>query len=334
MPPVVIAGAVAGAATIGGAYLSSKAQSKAAKKAAQASQQNNNANNALARENRDFGFSVLDPFRQSGLQAQSVLGGLLYGNPQQPVLAPQQPAPMVPAVADESAWARGAAEAMLGVTGPRRSGIAAQYADDPERQLAYLQSVAHPDERRAYSQYVANNPRPGPMQPATPTQPALQPQGTVTAQPSAWDTFRNSTNYQFRFDEGMKALNHGLAFKSLGDSGAAVKESMKYGQNFASNELGNYINLLLGQQNVGMGAASAMVGVGQNTTNAVMANNTANANNQANAALVQGNATGNMWNGIASGVGQVVGALGSSYGRSTPPTYPQSYTGAWGAGGI
>lgn len=329
MPPAVAAAGIMGAATIGGAVMSSKAAKKSASKAAQVSQQNTNANNALARENRDFAFGVLEPYRQVGLPATNVLSGMLYGAPQQPALAapstayPGFPyAASAPGVAPElqtqarfnagmahdPVWAEGALKAMgLGSRGDPVATLNAHLNGQLEGELpGYV--------RQRYEAYAAQTPQAG-------VTPALAPAGTVTttAPQSAWDTFRNSTNYQFRFDEGMKALNQGLAFHGLGDSGAAVKEATKYGQNFASNELNNYINLLLGQQNVGMGAASAMVGVGQNTTNAIMANNTNNATDQANAALMKSNATAGMWNGIANGVGIAAGALGSSYGSSALP---------------
>lgn len=329
MPPAVAAAGIVGAATVGSAVMGASASKKAAKKASKVSQQNTQANNALAREKRDFAFGVLDPYRQSGLRASSALSEMLLGPAPAattPALGAATPtAPGAAAVPTEE-WANGALNAMgLGSRGNSSATLRAHLE-------GRLEGAISPQMRQAYESYRASNPQA--------TTPALQPatppaSGTVTTRArTAWDQFRDSTNYQFRFNEGMDALNQNLAFQGLGDSGAAVKEALKYGQNFASNELGNYMQLLSQQQQMGMGAASAMVGVGQNATGQIISNNNQAAGDAANASLLRGQATAGMWNGIAQGVGTAVGALGSSYGRSPAQPYPMSYSGAWGAGGV
>jgi hypothetical protein len=133
--------------------------------------------------------------------------------------------------------------------------------------------------------------------------------GTVTSALSPWDQFRNSTNYQFRYDQGLKATEGAYATKGALDSGAAEKAKITFGQNFASNELSNYMNLLAGQQNVGLSAGNAIMGVSTSAANAIAGQNTNAGNVAANAALVGGQASANMWGTVGQTAGQLGGAL-------------------------
>lgn len=126
------------------------------------------------------------------------------------------------------------------------------------------------------------------------------------AQQNAFDTFRNSTGYQFRFGEGMNALNSGYAGAGILQSGDAMRAAQEYGQNFASNEFGNYFNALANQQGIGLSGASALAGVGTNYAGMVTDANNQNAANQANALLYRGqNSFGNtlgMLGGVLTGL--------------------------------
>lgn len=70
-----------------------------------------------------------------------------------------------------------------------------------------------------------------------------------------YSAFMDSPDYKFAFDEGMRAVNAGLAARGLSNSGRAMKELTRYGQGAASQQLGNYVNRL-----------AAMAGVGQTAT--------------------------------------------------------------------
>ncbi len=161
--------------------------------------------------------------------------------------------------------------------------------------------------------------------PGTPGTPAAggttPPAGTVTtpapSAQSAWDAFRNSTNYTWRLGQGENALASNYAAHGAFDSGAEKKALLEYGQNFASNELSNYMNLLASQQAAGLTAAGAVMGVGTNYAGNVAAQNTSAANAAANAALASGNANAGMWGAIGNGLGNVGGAL-FQYGMGAP----------------
>lgn len=142
----------------------------------------------------------------------------------------------------------------------------------------------------------------------------------------AFDAFRNSTNYGFTFDQGMNALNQGLAGQGALHSGAAQKAAIKYGQNTAGNALGGYIGLLQGQQNLGFGGAQALAGVANNYGNNVSQNNQNAADATANAALLKGQATGQF-------IGTAANALGnfsSSFGGNKTPAQGGFPPGMWG----
>lgn len=123
----------------------------------------------------------------------------------------------------------------------------------------------------------------------------------------AFDTFKNSTNYQWRLNQGLNAVNSGWAGAGALQSGAAMQAISDYGQNTASNELMNYMGLLGNQQGVGLSGASALAGVGQNFANSVSANNNNAGTAQANALLAGGAAQANAWQSGGNALGQIAG---------------------------
>ncbi len=54
--------------------------------------------------------------------------------------------------------------------------------------------------------------------------------------------FQADPGYDFRFKEGLKALNNSMAAKGLGVSGAGIKGAQQYGQGLASQEYQNAFN--------------------------------------------------------------------------------------------
>lgn len=273
--PIAAIGAVA---SIGGAILGSSAQKKAANTAAQAASDNTAANNALARDIYGQNKATLAPFVNTGTSASNAINALLG----------------------------------LGGSAP----VAANNNTQSNR-LALMSGndlSVPPSLRYGYNflenQYVPQND----TLMATNGTPigATQPSGGQNSTyQNAFDNYRNSTGYQFRVGEGMRALDNSYASRGIGQSGAAAKAALQYGQNIASGEFGNYLNALMAQQGVGLSAAGAQAGVSTNFVNQTTANNNAAASAAANAAIAKGNATSNMWGGIAGGLGNL---FGSSFG--------------------
>lgn len=141
-------------------------------------------------------------------------------------------------------------------------------------------------------------------QPATTQQPA----NDLQAAQQGFGDWRNNTGYQFRFNEGIRAIDAGAPVRN---SGATLKAREQYGQNIGSQEFYNYMGALGGQQQVGVGAANALSGVQTS-----YANNAANiaqqqGQNIANSAVARANNTNSMIGGITSSFNNALGAYGA-----------------------
>jgi hypothetical protein len=337
--------AILGAAAIAGgaSAMAAHSQKSAINKATNAATANQSENNALAREFYGKNLAVLDPFRDQGLRAGATLSELLGLSPAGSAATYGQavtPAPTAgggfpgtgggatvtpqgsgfPSMAMRLLGGRDAASGFSLGDIDRMGGSASPFGTPGIGGGTYTEDGVVYDKitKEPLFQVPAGMAAPGGV-----TSPA------PTAR-SAWDTFRDSTNYQFRLGEGERALNQGWAAKGALQSGAAAKALLRYGQDYASNELGNYMNLLGGQQNMGLNAARAVAGVGGDLVQNVTANNNAATGAVANGALARGSATAGMWGDIGSSLGRAVGALGgSSFGAARNP-----YGIANGGGGI
>lgn len=76
----------------------------------------------------------------------------------------------------------------------------------------------------------------------------------------AWDTYRNSTNYQFQLDQGLQGVEYANAPSF--NSSATAKALNNYAQGVAGNALQGYEGLLTGQQSLGAQSAAALGGIG------------------------------------------------------------------------
>ena len=302
MPPLAVAGVTA-AATIGGAYLSSKSQKKAAKKAADTSLAVAGQNNAL--QERIYGQNTanLSPFMARGNEAGNAINALLgiSGTGQAPAAPITQ--------------ASGLGGAMTPIDQPPP-------ADYPGFPYAAHMSLA--GERDAGGFDMGQMPMQRPAM-AMSSPPPMQGDATVqgarvapvsdpnAAYQNAFQNYLNSTGYQFQVDQGNRAITQNRAAAGALNSGATLKALQTYGQNTATGFFKDYLGLLANQQGVGLTGANALAGVGTNYANAVGANNDAAGSAAANAHLARGNANANMWGNIAGAVGTAANALGSSY---------------------
>jgi hypothetical protein len=94
--------------------------------------------------------------------------------------------------------------------------------------------------------------------------------------------FTTDPGYQFRLDQGMRALNASAAAKGMGQAGANIKGALDYGQNLGSQEYQNAFNryqinrtnqiaplqsLYAGGQAAAAGSAAQAQALGQNLGN-------------------------------------------------------------------
>lgn len=281
--------AILGAAGISavGSALGSKSQTKAAKDVANTTAADNAANRQFLEGIYNKNVGYLSPWMQSGQTANNAFMELL-GFPAQPAPSafaamPQQMGMPV------NGYNGGSAFSPIQI-GDNYGGFTANNA----------MGVRNLERLRAQQ----------PQNPFTPTMNAPPVPGAVTAQPSArsaFDTYRNSTGYDFRFGEGTRALQS--AFSRNLESGAAVKSALRFGQGIASDEFARYMQLLGDQSRLGLSGASALAGVGQNFGNTVVAGNQAATSAAANARLYAGQSNANMWQGLGSSFGNALGYL-------------------------
>lgn len=278
-----------------GAFASAKSANKASKRAAETSQANTDANVALARDIYGQNKQVLSPFVDRGNAAGNQINALLG-------LGGSAPAPQTQQVQPN---------ALAQFQGGRPAGFGYGLGDgfigpgsfiggggfNPAALGDMASGGIMPSET-----YGATLPSAGGAV-SSAAQTGQSPQEAANA---AFDTFRNSTGYQFRLGEGLDAVNSAYAGIGGLQSGAAMRGITEYGQNFASNEFGNYMNALGAQQAVGAGSASSLAGVGQNFAGTVIGQNNFNAANQMNAQLSRGgnNALGNLAGVIGGGLFQ------------------------------
>lgn len=159
--------------------------------------------------------------------------------------------------------------------------------------------------------------------------------GGQTSQEAAragFDQYRNSTGYDFRQSEGNKSIAAALGRGNMLESGAAVKSAARFNQNIASDEFSRYMDMLQGQQRVGLTGASAQAGVGQGYANSVSANNNNAANAAGNASIATGNAVNQALGGVTSAIGYGAG-LQSSYGGGGTYRPPADLAALYNRGG-
>lgn len=124
--------------------------------------------------------------------------------------------------------------------------------------------------------------------------------------------FQKDPGYDFRMQEGMKAIERSAAARGGLNSGATLKSISRYGQDFASNEYSNAYNRFNSDRDRRWNRLSSLAGIGQ-TANSQVAQAGQNYANQANSNLIGiGNAqaaagvsTGNSWANTTRQIGNI-----------------------------
>jgi hypothetical protein len=90
----------------------------------------------------------------------------------------------------------------------------------------------------------------------------IPPPGATTALPVDYSAFEQSPGYQFRMDQGIKAIERSAASKGLLQSGGTAKALQDYGQGTASQTFNDYMNQLAGAAGVGQTATTTTAVLG------------------------------------------------------------------------
>ncbi len=307
--------AILGSAAIGavGSAVASGSNSKAIERSTDAQTQSNTQSLALQRDIYGQNRETLSPFVNRGNAAGDQINALLGLGGQQSA-QPAQTTQVQPNVLSQFSGNAGLPYGIGdGFIGGASSISPANYGARGFNPAAYRDATGNQSD---------SLPRSNALSSIFPTLPAAQ-SGPLAAQSnvaqtgqtpqqaaeSAFDTFRNSSGYQFRLGEGLDATNSNWFGAGLGQSGAALKALTEYGQNFASNEFSNYMGQLSQQQGTGLQAAGAQAGVGVNYANSATAINQSNANALGSAAVASANNNNALIGGITGLAGNALGAL-------------------------
>lgn len=268
----IIAAGIGAAGALGGAALANSGASSAANAQTQA------ANSANATQLQIFNQQRADaePWRQVGGQALNLMGQLYGFTPTFNATVPGQTPTTGPGTGAQTVQQQLAAAGIrLGAKQQQQlnSAIASGGAgSDLAQTLANAGIVLGSGQQRAMAAYR-------PAQAMTPqasgdpvqTNPATGTPATgATTNPTEW--LSRMPGYQFRMNEGTKALNTSWAANGMRESGAAEKALLRYGQDYASNEFNNEWNRLAGLAGVGQAVNSSNNQLAQNYANQTGAN--------------------------------------------------------------
>lgn len=140
-------------------------------------------------------------------------------------------------------------------------------------------------------------------------------QPDTTPQAGNMDRFFASPDYQFRQQEGAKAIDRAAAARGGALGGNALRAQTEYASNLASGEFGNYFNRLM-----------QVAGIGQNATGATQNAVSQGTQQQMNAQQAIGDARASGIMGVANSVGSAINnglslyALQNYLRPAAPPT--------------
>lgn len=113
--------------------------------------------------------------------------------------------------------------------------------------------------------------------------------------------FEATPGYQFRLDEGQKAVERAAAASGRMNSGATIKAATRYGQGVAAQEYDNYLNRLSALSGSGQVATGQQVSLGQSNANAISQLQLQRGDAQASSYNALGNAANNAFNNVVGG---------------------------------
>lgn len=136
--------------------------------------------------------------------------------------------------------------------------------------------------------------------------PALGATGSLNFVPPTAATEMNDPGFQFRLDQGQKAITNSAAAKGNLLSGATAKAAERYAQDYSSNEYQNVYNRELANNTAQFNKLAAISGVGQNAASTLNADSQNFANNASNITI-------NAGNNAAQGINNAGAARASGY---------------------
>jgi hypothetical protein len=127
------------------------------------------------------------------------------------------------------------------------------------------------------------------------------------AQANARAMFTTSPGYQFRFDQGVNAIDNAASARGMRNSGATLKALTKYGQGVASDEYGKFISGLQSLGGAGLAstgkAVDATTGAAQGIAGLLKATGEGKTNQSIGHGNMLGSLLGKAFSAFAGGAG-------------------------------
>jgi len=136
--------------------------------------------------------------------------------------------------------------------------------------------------------------------------------------------FYKAPDYAAAFDQGLQAINRSASATGGLRSGGNSADLVKYGQNMAAQQLGNYRSSLMGLAQMGQNAAVGAGGLGQQSANAISGLYGQQGAAAGAGAINSANATSSALSGLAGIAGQYAANRQSSYANSVGPVTRQN----------
>lgn len=114
--------------------------------------------------------------------------------------------------------------------------------------------------------------------------------------------FQKDPGYDFRMQEGQKALERSAAARGGLQGGGTLKALTRYGQDYASNEYGNAYNRWNNDNTTRFNRLASLAQVGQTANNTIAQAGQANASNANSNVLAAGNARASGYVGTANAI--------------------------------
>lgn len=121
-------------------------------------------------------------------------------------------------------------------------------------------------------------------------------------------------DYQFRVGEGERSLNATLSARGLSESGAAMKEAVRFGQSMGAGEFDARAGRLSDLARIGLGATGSAAGVQLDTAGNVGGIQMDIGNAKANGFIRRGDLSAAQWTGAGSLVDKAAGAVAGAAG--------------------
>ena len=308
------------ALAIGGSLLGGLLGKSSADKAAKAQVNAANQQAQVARETRDMQMAALAPYERGG---QTAFNALMSANG-------LGPAPVIGGTAPQIETVAGVSNG--GTSGGRRFNFDGRDTSNMSLgEIAYMQNMQRDINggSRSPTRYRVNGQMFNTMEEAQAyananatggqTWGGLDDPGKYNFELGDWTT---DPGYQFRMDEGSRAVESGAAMRHGLGSGAAMKALTEFGQNFGSNEFGNVYNRRKNEYDTTFGAntdryntqynrLAGLAGMGQNSAAGQASATQQYGTNMLNVLGNKGNAQSA---GIIGGANAITGGINNALG--------------------